>query len=124
MRSIIGAVVVLALAGFTTAAGQEKIDGKKLIGKWEPADLAGARMVVEFADKGKVTVSVEKGGKSTKVEGTYKLDGNKLTMTMKFMEKEVKEEVKLTKLTDDEMEGENSKGMKEGFKRIKEKDKK
>ncbi|HVL14740.1 MAG TPA: TIGR03066 family protein [Gemmata sp.] len=119
MRTIIGAALVLALAGFTTAAGQEKIDGKKLIGKWEPADLAGALMVVEFADKGKVTVSVEKGGKGTKAEGTWKLDGDKLEMALKIDGKDQKETITVTKLTDDEFVGKDSKGKEEKLKKIK-----
>jgi uncharacterized protein (TIGR03066 family) len=119
MRSLIGAVVVLALAGATTAAGQEKIDGKKLIGKWEPTDLTGAALIVEFTEKGTVSVSVERGGKSTKVEGTYRLDDNKLTMALKMDGKEQRETITISALTDDEFVGKDEKGKEERLRKIK-----
>jgi uncharacterized protein (TIGR03066 family) len=119
MRSLIGAVVVLALAGFTTAAGQEKIDGKKLVGKWEPTDVTGAMLVVEFTDKGTVSVSVEKGGKSVKVDGTYRLSGDRLEMALKMDGKEQKETITVTRLTDDELVGKDEKGKEERMRKIK-----
>ena len=118
MRSLIGALVVLALAGFTTAFAQEKIDGKKLVGKWEPADLPGAGMVVEFTNAGKVSVVVEKGGKTAKAEGTYKLEGDKLEMALKMDGKDHKETITISKLTDDEFVGKDSKGKEEKLKKL------
>ena len=68
MRTIIGALVILAFAGFTVASGQDKekdkIDVKKLMGKWEPKE---GKVVIEFADKGKLTLSVDADGKSSEV---------------------------------------------------------
>jgi uncharacterized protein (TIGR03066 family) len=119
MRSLIGAVVVFALAGFTTAVGQEKIDGKKLVGKWESSDLPGALMVLEFTNAGKMSLVVEKGGKSKKVEGTYKLESDKLEMALTMDGKETKETITITKLTDDEFVGKDSKGKEEKLKRVK-----
>jgi uncharacterized protein (TIGR03066 family) len=118
MRKLIGAAAVIVLA-VTTAAGQDKIDGKLLIGKWEPVDLPGASLVVEFAEKGKLSVSVEKGGKSTKVEGTYKLDGNKLEMALKLEGKEQKETITVTTLSAEEFIGKDEKGKEEKLRKIK-----
>jgi len=120
MRTVIGAIVVLSFAGFVTAQEKkdEKIDGKKLIGKWAPADEK-APVTIEFTDKGKMTLSIDIGGKSEKIEGTYKLDGDKLEMVMSFGGKEMKETVVISKLTDDEMVGKDSKGKEEKFKRVK-----
>ncbi len=78
-----------------------KIDPKKLIGKWEPAD--SAPLVVEFAENGKLIMSIGIGGKSEKVEGTYKLDGDKLELIVSLGGKEEKETGTITKLTDDEL---------------------
>jgi uncharacterized protein (TIGR03066 family) len=64
-------------------------------------------------------VSVEKGGKSTKVEGTYKLEGDKLEMALKMEGKEQKETITVTKLTDDEFVGKDTKGKEEKLKKIK-----
>ena len=120
MRSLIGAVVVLALS-VTTVLGQEKIDPKKLIGKWEPISLTGALMVVEFTDKGKVNVSVEKGGKSVKIEGTYRLSGNNLEMALKINDTEQKETITVMKLTDEELVGKDEKGKEETLRKLKDK---
>jgi uncharacterized protein (TIGR03066 family) len=118
LRSLIGALVVLALAGFTTALGQEKIDGKKLVGKWEPTELPGAMMVLEFTNAGKVSLVVEKGGKTKKAEGTYKLEGNKLEMALKADGTEQKETITIITLTDEEFVGKDSKDKQEKFKRV------
>ncbi|WP_439630442.1 TIGR03066 family protein [Gemmata sp.] len=120
MRALVAAVVVLSFAGFTTADDKKdgKIDAKKLIGKWSPTDEK-APVVVEFTDKGKMSLTIEVGGKSEKIEGTYKLDGDKLEMVMAFGGKEMKETVTISKLTDEEMVGKDSKGKEEKFKKLK-----
>jgi uncharacterized protein (TIGR03066 family) len=120
MRTLIGAVVVLAFAGLTTAQDKkdEKIDAKKLVGKWEPAG-GKEPVVVEFTDKGKLILSVEVGGKTEKVEGTYKLDGNKLKMVLSFGGKDQEETITVSKLTDDELVGKDSKGKEETLKKVK-----
>jgi uncharacterized protein (TIGR03066 family) len=121
MRTLIGAVVVLAFCGFAAAQkdkDKDKIDAKKLVGKWEPAD-AKEKVVVEFTDKGKVILSVDFNGKSAMIEGTYKLDGNKLEMVMSFAGKDQKETLTVSKLTDDEMVGTDSKGKTETLKKVK-----
>ncbi|MBY0457905.1 MAG: TIGR03066 family protein [Gemmataceae bacterium] len=125
MRTLLGIGLVVALfggAGVAGAARQDaKIDGKKLVGKWEPAKpKAGEKMVMEFTKDGKLIVTGDMGGKELKLEGTYKLDGNKLSFAINFMGTEIKETVTITKLTDDEMEGEDKDKKAEAFKRIKE----
>ncbi|MFO0825976.1 MAG: hypothetical protein U0792_23135 [Gemmataceae bacterium] len=67
MRALIGVIAVLGFAGFATAE-DGKVDGKKLVGKWVPADEK-TPLVLEFTEKGKVIVSIDLGGKSEKVEG-------------------------------------------------------
>lgn len=121
MRALIGAVAVLAFAGFAAAQKDEKIDGKKLVGKWEQASApkGAPKMTVEFTDKGKMTLSIDAGGKAITIEGTYKVDGNKLEMVLKADGKEEKETVTITKLTDTELAGKDSKGMEEKFVRVK-----
>ena len=120
MRALIGCVAVLVLTGFTGAA-DDKIDAKKLIGKWETAKPAKGEpsFVLEFTDKGKFSVSFDMDGKPMTIEGTYKVDGNKVEVTMSFNGKEVKETHTVTKLTDDEMVSKDSKGKEETMKRIK-----
>ena len=125
MRTIttvaLGVLLVVAAGASAQEAKEGKkdtVDAKKLIGKWEPKDKKD-NVTLEFTKDGKLLLSVEAGGKTNKLEGTYKLDGNKLTVVLKFMDQEMKEEVTVSKLTDDEMETTDSKGKKETMKRVK-----
>jgi uncharacterized protein (TIGR03066 family) len=123
MRAILGfglAVLLVISAGVTAqdtkGTKKDTIDTKKLIGTWEPKELpAGATATVEFTKDGKLIVSFTFGGKSDKVEGTYKLDGVKLSVDLK----EKKETSTITKLTDEELALKDDKGKEEAFKKHK-----
>lgn len=121
MRTLLGIGMVLVLAlGTTATAADEKFDAKKLVGKWEPAaPKKGEAMVMEFTKDGKLTVTGKMNDKDVKIEGTYKLDGDKLSFALKFMDIEIKETVTLTKLTDEEMAGKDKDGKEESFKKVK-----
>lgn len=120
MRKLIGAAVVLAFAGLAgTAAGQDKdkVDFKKLIGKWEPKD---AGITIEFMEKGKLALSIDLAGKIEKIEGSYKsIEPNKLEVVIAFGGKEQKETLTVKKLTDDELITTDSKGKDESLKKKK-----
>jgi uncharacterized protein (TIGR03066 family) len=119
MRALWGSAVVLALVCAVSTAQDkkdEKYDVKKLIGKWETGEKKSA-VLIEFAADGKLIVSSGEPGKVFKVEGTYKLDGNKLDVSLKFMNEEVKEKLTIKKLTDMELVTEDSKGKNETLKR-------
>src|SRR5205823_3535269 len=84
MRTIttvaLGVLLVVAAGASAQEAKEGKkdtVDAKKLIGKWEPKDKKD-NVTLEFTKDGKLLLSVEAGGKTNKLEGTYKLDGNKL----------------------------------------------
>jgi uncharacterized protein (TIGR03066 family) len=119
MRTLVGAVAGLALAA--AAAGQDKkddgFDPKKLVGKWESADPKKA-VVVEFAEKDKFTLSVAVGGKAEKVDGTWKLAGDKLELSAKVGGADEKQTVTLSKLTDDDLVGTGSDGKEEAYRRV------
>jgi len=124
MRTLIGFVAVLALAGLARAADEKKdepkIDGKLVVGKWEPkAPKAGELTLLEMTKDGKLVAIAEVGGKPAKAEGTYKLDGDKLTYEVTYMGETTKDTVTLTKLTDEEMEGKDKEGKMYSYKRVK-----
>jgi uncharacterized protein (TIGR03066 family) len=130
-----GCFAVLALSCGLTFAGQAKLDGKLLIGKWEPVvekpkdpkdkekkaapGPAGPSMTVEFEAGGKMTLNVSDTGKDLLVPGTYKLEGDKLTVEMKLGDKDVKETLLIKKLTDSELVTEDSKKQVETLRRKK-----
>jgi uncharacterized protein (TIGR03066 family) len=64
----------------------KKIDPAKLVGKWEltrstdPEAPKGA--VVEFTKDNKVVVSITVAGKEEKSDGTYRVNGDKLTVKL------------------------------------------
>lgn len=128
MRTAFGAVLAVGVALAATAARAddkpEKVDAKKLVGRWEPADAPKAvKVVIEFTKDGKLAIEVDFGGKAEKTTGTYKVDGNKLSVTMKKGDgKERSESMTVTKLTDDELVmEEDGKKKSETLKRIKDK---
>ena len=93
MRMLLGCAIVLVLALVASAAPQKKtdkgnavaIEGDKLIGKWTAPPIKGLKggkpPVREFLKDGTCNLATTAGTKTLKLEGSYKLDGDKLTMT-------------------------------------------
>lgn len=119
MRAVAFALVLVGFAGSVCTA-DEKVDAKKLIGKWEPAKAdKGPKMVLEIQDKGKLELSVTFGEKTEKVEGKYTVDGNKMTVELTFMGEKKKETMTIVKLTDTELVTKDEKGNEEALKKVK-----
>ena len=116
MRIAIGCAFILAVAA--AASAEEKIDAKKLLGKWERKDSKKeTAFIVEFAKDGRLIVT---SGKDFKTDGNYALDKDKLTIHLKIGENEVKDTLTITKLTDTELEYESgSKKTRDTFTRVK-----
>lgn len=94
---------LLLASACTAAAFQDKIDGKLLVGKWEPEKAPpGLKIVLEFMKDDKLKLEIEVQDKKEKVEGTYKLEGDQLTMTMKREGQEVSQKLTVVKLNDKE----------------------
>jgi uncharacterized protein (TIGR03066 family) len=121
MRAILSCVLV-ALVACCTLAADDKIDAKKLVGKWEPKEKPeGSSVVIEFTKSGKVMFMANVNGKETKAEGTYKLDGNKLKTVMKFGDIEQTRTRTISKLTDTELVSSDEKGKEVTLVRVKSK---
>jgi uncharacterized protein (TIGR03066 family) len=120
MRTVLGCVAVLALACGVSVAGQGKVDGKKLVGKWVPVpekDKKALPMTIEFTADGKVSMTVGTPGAEHRAEGTYTLTGDKLAVQLKVGDTEVKDALTVKKLTDTELTTEDSKGKSETLRR-------
>jgi uncharacterized protein (TIGR03066 family) len=63
-------------------AAKGKLDPSKLLGKWSENTPAGIPVIIEFKSSGKVTYSYLNGRPDPIGDGTYKLVGNKLTITV------------------------------------------
>ena len=124
MRVLFGCVLAALAVGFgPDAAGrEEKIDAKKLVGKWTgESESTGETVVMEFTKDGKLKIT-SKAKKEIQLNGTYTVDGDKLMVTLKAGDQEFKETLTIVKLTDDELVTKDSKGKKDTFERLEEKD--
>jgi len=95
MKSIVAALAAAAvLVGVAAAQDKKdpkkddkKVDAAKLLGRWEltrsTLDPRPKSATVEFTKDNKVTVAVTAGnGKEDKYTGTYKVNGDKLTVKL------------------------------------------
>lgn len=100
--SLLVAFTLLVTCG--TVAFDDKIDGKLLIGKWEP-DMAppGLKISIEFQKDNKVVINVDFQGKMEKVEGSYKLENDQLSLTLTKGGQEKTQKAKIIKLTEKEV---------------------
>jgi uncharacterized protein (TIGR03066 family) len=85
MKGILAAcVAAVVLVG--SAVADDKVDATKLVGMWELTKSADENApkgaTVEFTKDNKVTIAFNANGKDVKLEGTYKVDGDKLTVKL------------------------------------------
>jgi uncharacterized protein (TIGR03066 family) len=95
MRLLTAAVAVLLALAFAAGADDKKdkaskIDKSKLVGTWkfvktdaEDAPPKGSKLQVEFTRDGKMTMTLTFLERDHKSTGTYKVDGDKITRTLK-----------------------------------------
>jgi len=111
-----------ALVLVNQAPAADKIDKDKLVGTWTlvktsgKALPAGASLTVTFTKDGKFTLTgkgkIKDEVKESKLSGTYKVDGNKVVVTLKAGDKEKSETRTVKELTDKKLvvERKNDKG--------------
>src|SRR5436190_6290475 len=101
MKISLFAAAILCLVGFARA--EEKVDYAKLVvGKWEvtkaDAGTVPPGALVEFTKDGKLKVAAKKGDEEVKIDGTYTVEKNKLSMTMKVGTDEKKKTITIVKI--------------------------
>ena len=82
------ATTLVALCGGLAAADEKKIDKAKIVGKWRVTKGGTGDATLEFTKDGKALVVAKQNGKEFKPEGTYKIEGDKLTVIMKLGDQE------------------------------------
>jgi len=98
----VGMIMCLFAAG---ARSEEKVDyAKMLIGKWEVTKADEGTLptgsIVEFTKDGTLKLTVKMGDSDMTLEGKYKVEGDKFTITMKVGDDEHKNTITITKITD------------------------
>jgi uncharacterized protein (TIGR03066 family) len=90
----------------------DKIDGALLVGKWTPEKKPENvdKIVIEYLKDGKIKVELMVQGMEITGEGTYKLEGNKLSIDLYLGGQPQKQTRKVVKLTKDEMVTKNEEG--------------
>lgn len=117
-----GMMVVLA----STAGAADDDNAKKIVGKWEVtksgSDLPEGS-TVEFAKDGKLTAVIKgdatKKEEATKLEGTYKVEKDKMVVKLKVGDQSIEETVTILKLTDDALELKDKDSKTDVFKKVK-----
>ena len=126
MKGILAACAVAFV--FVAAASaddkEKKFDAAKFVGKWELTksgdENAPKGAVVEFAKDMKVSITIDFNGKEFKMEGTYKVDGDKITVKLKTPDGKEDEDTDTIKtLTDDMIVLVDKKGKETEFKKKK-----
>jgi uncharacterized protein (TIGR03066 family) len=108
MRTLLGGLLAALTVGVSVSAEDkkdEKIDAKKLVGKWVPKDKKKSRGVVslEFTKDGKMTATLVVGGIETEHVGTYKVEGDKLNTVLRSGGTKMEGSPRISKLSDTEM---------------------
>jgi uncharacterized protein (TIGR03066 family) len=115
VKSLLALAACLVFCSFVQADEKkdaEKATKDKLVGMWvaTKGDIPeGATL--EFSKEGKLKLVVTVDGKATANDATFEADGDTLTVAHKASDgKDVKEKVKIKKLTDKELVMEDEKG--------------
>ncbi|HEV3143596.1 MAG TPA: lipocalin family protein [Gemmataceae bacterium] len=115
--------VVSALGLLSSLArAEDKIDKAKLHAVWKLVksdEDAPKGATAEFTKDGKLIIQFEQDGKQEKLEGTYTLEGSKLTVVLKKGDNEDKDMLTITTLTDSKLVVENKDGKKHEFEKEK-----
>jgi len=113
---VMSGVVALALAG------EKTIDKAKLVGKWKLVMIDGkvppVDSIFEFKKDGNLIITFAKDGESRKVESTYSIEGEKITVVVKKAGGDDKNTEKIS-LDGDKLVITKSDGNKSEFERIK-----
>ena len=123
MRILCSLVVCLwATALPPGARGQDPTKfPRKIVGTWKPTrGEIPPGTTVEFTKGGKMRLHINLGGQPVNAEGTYRVDGNRITTTSKGPgRKQETRTARIKKLTASELVFEDAKGETMEFRRVK-----
>jgi uncharacterized protein (TIGR03066 family) len=124
IRSLTAVLFVLAFTTFTTAADTAKL----LVGKWEAVKADEGTLpvgtIVEFMADGKMKITPkveakEKTPSPKPLDGSYLLEGDTFTYNLKTNDKDYTSKIKITKITETELETLNADKKNVSFKKVK-----
>jgi uncharacterized protein (TIGR03066 family) len=122
MKSVFAGLLGVVMVGFATTAQAQDDNAKKIVGVWEVAKSGGdlpAGSTIEFTKDGMLKAVVKVEGMEVKLDGTYKVEKEKLTVKIKVAEQNIEEIATIKKLTDDALEIEDKEKKVDVFKKKK-----
>lgn len=122
MKTLSVAVLGVLMVAFAGTARAEDDNAKKIVGMWELSKSGGdlpVGTVIEFTKELKLTATIKMDGNEMKLEGTYKIEKDKLTVKIKIMQDTIDETATIKKLTDDTLEIEDKDKKVDTFKKKK-----
>jgi uncharacterized protein (TIGR03066 family) len=125
LGSVLAVCIVFLLIGEGRRAESQKdaTNAEKLIGTWKLIKSGGKDVPVdisiEFGKDLKLVMMFKAGDKEQKIDGTYKLDGDKITTTAKIGDKEMIEVHTIQTLNDTTLITKDKKGQLDEFQKKK-----
>jgi uncharacterized protein (TIGR03066 family) len=107
MKAVLAGLLGVVMVGFATMAQAQDDNAKKIVGVWEVAKAGGdlpAGSTIEFTKDGMLKAVVKVEGMEVKLDGTYKVEKEKLTVKIKVADQNIEEVATIKKLTDDALE--------------------
>ena len=126
MRTLFTVALGLCVVVFSGTARAQDDNAKKIVGTWVLEKAGGdlpAGSTIEFTKDGKLKAVVKLEGMEIKLDGSYKVAKDKLTVKVKIGNEEMEETATIKKLTADALELEDKDKKVDVFKKKKEKDK-
>jgi uncharacterized protein (TIGR03066 family) len=119
LGSVLAVCLVFVLLGEGRRAESQNAD--KLVGTWKLVKAAGKEpkgdMTLTFTKDGKLAFTMKLGDKEVKADGTFKLDGDKITSVTRFGGKEMTEVHTIQTLNETTLITKDSKGEVTEFKK-------
>ena len=107
MKSVLAGLLGVVMVAFATNAQAQDDNAKKIVGVWEVAKAGGdlpAGSTIEFTKDGMIKAVVKVEGMEVKLDGTYTVAKEKLTVKIKVADQNIEEVATIKKLTDDALE--------------------
>ena len=107
MKSVLAGLLGVVMVAFATNAQAQDDNAKKIVGVWEVAKAGGdlpAGSTIEFTKDGMLKAVVKVEGMEVKLDGTYTVAKEKLTVKIKVADQNIEEVATIKKLTDDALE--------------------
>ena len=116
-------MVVVFAGGLTRADDKKETDKAKLLGTWKlvKAENAPIGALVEFTKDGKMIITFDMDGQKKSIEGTYKLEGDKLHTAMKIGDIEMMDTDTIKSLTAEKLTLVDKEGKTAELERVKKK---